>query len=122
MEAISVFIAGILIPEFTYIRPDRLWGPSSLLYNGYWSFIKRVNRLRHESNHSPACTGEVKNWWSYISAPSTGLHRQNMHNFAFTAWKGAAGNSRGPVEALFRHLFGNIRHLFGNNQNNPAAG
>ena len=90
-----MFITGILIPEFTYIRPDRLWGPPSLLYNSYWSFIKSVNRLRHESNHSPASTGEVKNWWSYISAPSIDHHRQHMHNFGFATWKAAAGRSRG---------------------------
>jgi hypothetical protein len=99
-----VFITGILILEFTYTRPDRLWGPPSLPYNGYWSFIKGVNRLRHESNHSPTCTGEVENWWSYISAPSIGLHRQDMHNFAFTTWKEAAGSSRGPAEVFFRRL------------------
>jgi hypothetical protein len=42
MGVISLFIKGTVIPEFTYIRPDRLWGPLSLLYNGYWSFIKKV--------------------------------------------------------------------------------
>jgi hypothetical protein len=44
-------------------------GPSSLLYNGCWSSIKRVNRLRHKCTHSPAWTAKVKKWWSPLYRP-----------------------------------------------------
>jgi hypothetical protein len=58
-------------------RPDRLWGPPSLLYNGYQGlFHWEVMRLGCEADHSPPCSAEVKNAWSYISTPQ----------YAFMKW------------------------------------
>jgi len=28
-----------------------------------------IMRLRHEADHSPTCSGDVKNEWSFISPP-----------------------------------------------------
>jgi hypothetical protein len=47
-------------------RPDRFWGPPSLLLNGYRRFFFGANRPGHE-NLSPASSAEVKNEWSLTS-------------------------------------------------------
>jgi hypothetical protein len=44
-------------------RPDRLWGPPSLLSNGY---RKRPGR---EADHSPLTSAEVKKMWIYAFTP-----------------------------------------------------
>jgi hypothetical protein len=42
-------------------RPDRLWGPPSLLSNGYQGSITGVKWPGREADHSPASSVEVKN-------------------------------------------------------------
>jgi hypothetical protein len=57
--------------------PDRSWGPSSFLSNGYRGFFTpRVKRPRHEADHSPPSSSEVKNASSYTSIP----------RYVFMAW------------------------------------
>jgi hypothetical protein len=34
-KAVEVILLGVTIYLDTYCRPDRLWGPPNLLYNGY---------------------------------------------------------------------------------------
>jgi amino acid transporter len=41
-------------------RPERLWGPPSLLRNGYQGLSLGVKRPGRESNHSPPSSAEVK--------------------------------------------------------------
>jgi hypothetical protein len=49
-------------------RPDRLWGPPSLLYNGYRGALSlRVKRPGNEADHSPPPSAEIKKIWIYIS-------------------------------------------------------
>jgi hypothetical protein len=50
-------------------RPDRLWGPPSLLSNGYRVFFPGLKRPGREDDHSPPTSVEVKNTWIYTSAP-----------------------------------------------------
>jgi len=40
-------------------RPDRLWGPPSLLYNGYWVFPGGKVWPRHAADHSPPSSAAV---------------------------------------------------------------
>jgi hypothetical protein len=42
---------------------DRLWGPPSLLLNGY----RVVKRSKREAEHSPTTRAEVKKTWIYTS-------------------------------------------------------
>jgi hypothetical protein len=52
-------------------RPDRLWGPSNLLFNGYWGlFPRRVELSEREADHSTPPSAEVKKIWIYTSTPS----------------------------------------------------
>jgi hypothetical protein len=53
-------------------RPERLWGPPSLLSTGYLG-LKRPGR---EADHSPPSSAEVKNAWGYTSTPQ----------YVFMAW------------------------------------
>jgi hypothetical protein len=48
-------------------RPERLWGPPSLPFNGYRGSFLRVKQLECEFNQSPSSSAEVKNEWSYTS-------------------------------------------------------
>jgi hypothetical protein len=42
-------------------RPDRLWGPPSLLFNGYRGSFPGVKQPGPEADHSPPSSTEVKN-------------------------------------------------------------
>jgi hypothetical protein len=47
---------------FSLQRPDRLWGPPSLLSNGYQGLLLRgAKRQGREADHSPPSSAEVKN-------------------------------------------------------------
>jgi hypothetical protein len=49
-------------------RPDRFWGPPSLLSDGYQGlFLLGVKWPGRESDHSPPSSAEVKNTWSCTS-------------------------------------------------------
>jgi hypothetical protein len=60
-------------------RPERLWGPPSLLSNGYWGggFSLGVKRPGREADHSPPSSAEVKNAWNYTST---------LTDYVFMAW------------------------------------
>jgi hypothetical protein len=57
-------------------RPDRLWGPPSVLSNGYRVLSPGAERPRCEADHSPPFSAKVKNTNSYTSIPPQ----------VFTAW------------------------------------
>jgi len=59
-------------------RPDRLWGPPSLLFNGYWVSLPGLQRPGREDVHSLPFSAELKNEWSYNSAPLHGVDRDNF--------------------------------------------
>jgi hypothetical protein len=68
-------------------RPDRLWGPPSLLFNGYRGTFPEVKWPEREVNHSSPSSAEIKNEWSYTSAPHICLHgmeRESFTNRRFT--------------------------------------
>jgi len=53
-------------------RPDRPWGPPSLLYNGYRVFPGGKVRLGRAADHSPPSSAEVLKEQSYTSTPPSG--------------------------------------------------
>ena len=57
-----------------YTRPDRPWGPPSLLSNGYRSFFQGIKRPRHGVDHSPPSSAEVEDDWSYTFTTPLCLH------------------------------------------------
>ena len=61
---------------FSPKRPEWPWGPLNLLFIRYRGYFPLAKRLRHEVNHSPPYSAEVKNEWSHTS---TSL-------YAFTVW------------------------------------
>jgi hypothetical protein len=53
------------------LRPDKPWGPPSLLFNGHQGYLPSgVKRPGREADHSPPSSAEVKNAWSYTSTPT----------------------------------------------------
>jgi hypothetical protein len=46
--------------EIFRTRPDRTWGPPSLLYNGYRVSFQGVRRSRRGIDHPPQCGAKVK--------------------------------------------------------------
>ena len=50
-------------------RPDRPWGPPSLLYNVYRVFPGGKERPRRDADPSPPSSAEVLQEWSYNSTP-----------------------------------------------------
>jgi hypothetical protein len=50
--------------------PDHIWGPPSLLSNGYRGALSpAIKRSGREADHSPPASAEVKNMWIHTSAP-----------------------------------------------------
>jgi hypothetical protein len=65
---------GVRVPVGSRIltspcRPDRLWGPPNLLYNGYGGSFPGVKRPRREADHSPPASAEIKKMWIYNPLP-----------------------------------------------------
>jgi hypothetical protein len=50
-------------------RPDRFWGPHSLLSNGYRGCFPGVKLTELEADHSPSSNAEVKIVWRYTPLP-----------------------------------------------------
>jgi hypothetical protein len=48
-------------------RPDRLWGPHSILFSWYRGSFLRVQRQGRKVNHSLAFSAEVKNEYAFMS-------------------------------------------------------
>jgi hypothetical protein len=48
---------------------NRLWGPPSLLYNGFRVYFLGIKRPGREADYSPLSSAEVKNMWSYTYTP-----------------------------------------------------
>jgi hypothetical protein len=71
------WLLGVRVPVGTKIfsapnRPDRRWGPTSLLSNGYrWALSPGVKRPVREADYSPPTNVEIKKIWIYTSTPHT---------------------------------------------------
>jgi hypothetical protein len=50
-------------------HPDQLWGPHSLLCNGYQALFPWVKRSGREAYHSSPTSAEAKKMWIYTSTP-----------------------------------------------------
>jgi len=48
--------------------PGQLWGPPSLLFNGYWGSFPQAKELEHEVTHLPPPSTKVMNEWRNTSA------------------------------------------------------
>jgi hypothetical protein len=62
-------------------RPDRLWGPPSLLLNWCRSYFSEVKQPERKVNHSTPSSAEVKNEWNYTFTSLTHLYGMDRDNF-----------------------------------------
>jgi hypothetical protein len=75
-------------------HPDRLWGPPSLLFNGYWAFYPKVKRKGLEANLSPQSSAKVKDNWNCTSAPCMclcGVSRKNVTFYPLSSIPSSSG-------------------------------
>jgi hypothetical protein len=56
------------------LPPDRFWGPSSLLSNGYGGLFPGVMRPERKADHSPLSCTYVKDMWNYTATPPLHPH------------------------------------------------
>jgi hypothetical protein len=56
-------------------RPYRLWGPFSLISNGYRAVFPGVKQPGREADHSPPSSAEVKNGGAILPLPHTSSWR-----------------------------------------------
>jgi len=64
-------------------RPDRLWSPLRLPFNGHRFSFPEAKRPGREINHSPLPSAEARDEWSYTSTSSMCLHGVERENFTF---------------------------------------
>jgi hypothetical protein len=69
--------------RFSAKRPDRLWGPHSLLLHGYRDYFQGVMRPGRGADHSTPSSAKIKNEWRYTSTPPICLHGVDRNNFTF---------------------------------------
>jgi hypothetical protein len=71
-------------------HPHHLWGPHIIPFVGYWGSFMGVKQSGCEVHHSSPPCAEVKNEWSYTSAPPRSHHvvvdRENCTFFTLK-WK-----------------------------------
>jgi hypothetical protein len=71
-------------------HPHHLWGPHIIPFIGYWGSFMGVKQSGCEVHHSSPPSTEVKNEWSYTSAPPMSHHvvvdREN-YTFFTLKWK-----------------------------------
>ena len=60
--------------DIFHARPDRPWGPPSLLYDGYLVSFPAVKRPGRGVDHPPHLVPRLKKEYSYTSTPPLGLH------------------------------------------------
>ena len=91
-------------------RPDRLWGPSSLLYDGYRVSFPRIKRPGRGVNHPPTSSADVKEKvelylysLSGLSRPVLGLTLSKLlpTNLFRGSWNNSPGTTR-KWEAHFK--------------------
>jgi len=84
-------------------RPLQLWGPPTLLFNGYRYCFRGLKRLGREVNHSPSFSAEVKNGWCCTSTPPLCLYGVNRDHFAFFIIFSCGGQGLLIIEASRSH-------------------
>ena len=66
-------------PKFPY----RLWGPPSLLFNGYRDSVPGVKQPARDVDSSHPSSTQVKNEWNYATTSLIRLRGMKRENFAF---------------------------------------
>jgi len=70
--------------DFPPKRPDLLWGPLSLLFNGYRDSFLWVKQSGHVVDHSFPSSAKVKNACHYTSTSPTHRHGVDIDNVMYT--------------------------------------
>lgn len=109
-------------------HPDQLWGIPKLLFNGYHGFFPGVKWQGHEDDCSAPSSAQLKNEWSYTSAPPVSLHGVNwdkltvqiLHQFSVTALN--IHYSTLLFARNYYHLFGKWHHILNMQWNYTTCG
>jgi len=71
--------------SFLQNHPEGLWGQHTLLFSGHNGSVLEIKRSWFELCHSPPCSAEVMNEWSYTCTPVC-LHGVGRGSFNFAHW------------------------------------
>ena len=66
------------------IRPDRPWGPTGPLFNGYGASLPRIKPTGRDVEHLLASVANVKTHWRYVSSLPIRLLDVDRNNFVCT--------------------------------------
>ena len=69
--------------EIFRTRPDRPWGPASLLYNGYRISLPELKRLGRGVNNTPHLSPRLKKEYSYTYSPLCAFVESYRVKFTF---------------------------------------
>ena len=86
-------------------RSNRLWGPPSLLFNGYRRSLRKINMSRFVADHSTPSIADNKNEWIYNSTPPICLHGVDRGNFTFFIVPPQLDVPFGDVEYIPRNIW-----------------
>jgi hypothetical protein len=96
-------------------RPHWLWGPPSLVFIGYLVYFPVVKRSGCGVDHSSPSSAEVKNEWSYTSAPPICHHSVDRHSFNFYNTEKSDSTKWNPIAVITANqlvLAGALRALW----------
>ena len=101
-----------MVGEIFHNRPDRPWGPPTLLYNGYRVSLPGVKRPGRGVDHPPPhLAPRLKKEYRFTSTPPPGLRGLFWVTFTFTFLNSVQTRNGDGKNSVVRAAFGKLNKL-----------